>query len=100
MKSYRLTPKAEDDLFTIWTYIASDNLDAADRLEAEFFSACQRVAVKPDLGHFRRDLTNKPVRFFAVRGAYLIVYDPATEPLEVLRVLHGARDISWILEIE
>src|SRR5271157_5621313 len=100
MKSYRLTPKAEDDLFTIWTYIASDNLNAADQLEAELFDACQRLADKPDLGHFRRDLTEKPVRFFPVRRTYLIVYDPAKEPVEVLRVLHGARDVSWHLETE
>lgn len=98
MKSYRLTPAAEDDLFTIWIFIAEDNLPAADRVEADIFDACQRVAQKPDLGHFRRDLTDKPVRFFAVRGTYLIVYDPDTSPLEVLRVLHGARDAPTELE--
>jgi plasmid stabilization system protein ParE len=98
MKPYRLTPKAEDDLFSIWTYIASDNVDAADSLEAELFKAFERIADKPDLGHFRRDLTEKPVRLFPVRGTYLIVYDPTSEPLEVLRVLHGARDVSGQLE--
>ena len=72
MKSYRLTPAAEDDLFDIWSYIAPDNLDSADRLESEILDTCQRLAEWPDLGHFRRDLTDKPVRFFAVRGTYLI----------------------------
>jgi plasmid stabilization system protein ParE len=98
MKSYRLTLAAEDDLFEIWTTIASDNAVEADRLEADLLSACQRVAGRPDLGHFRRDLTDKPVRFFTVRETYLIVYDPATEPLEVLRVLHGARNVPAQLE--
>jgi plasmid stabilization system protein ParE len=28
MKSYWLTPAAEDDLFEIWSYIAADNCDA------------------------------------------------------------------------
>jgi plasmid stabilization system protein ParE len=68
MKAYRLTLKAENDFFTIWSRIAPDNLDAADRLEIEFFNAFQRIAERPDLGHFRRDLTEKPVRFFTVRG--------------------------------
>ena len=99
MKAYRLTSKAEGDLFTIWSFIAPDNLEAADRLEAEIFHACQQVADKPDLGHFRRDLTQKPVRFFTIRGTCLIVYDPAREPLEILRVLHGARDVSRSLEV-
>ncbi|MEO5801979.1 MAG: type II toxin-antitoxin system RelE/ParE family toxin [Verrucomicrobiota bacterium] len=94
MKSYRLTPAAEDDVFEIWRFIAEDNLSAADRLETDLLNACQRLAERPDLGHFRRDLTDKPVRFFAVRDTYLIVYDPASEPLEVVRMLHGARDVS------
>jgi antitoxin ParD1/3/4 len=100
VKAYRLTPKAEDDIFTIWTYRALENSDAADRLETELFDACQRLAERPDLGHFRRDLTDKPVRFFAVRGTYLIVYDPSSQPLEVHRVLHGARDVFSHLETE
>jgi plasmid stabilization system protein ParE len=100
MKPYRLTPKAEDDLFTIWTHIASDNLDAADRLETEIFDACQRVAERPDLGHFRRDLTGKPVRSFAVLRTYLVVYDSGSQPLAILRVLHRARDVLSQLESE
>ncbi len=35
MKSYRLTPAAENDLFEIWTSVAGDNPDAANRVEAE-----------------------------------------------------------------
>jgi plasmid stabilization system protein ParE len=92
VKPFRLTPKAKDDLFDIWSYIAPTNLEAADRLENEVMQTCERLADRPDLGHFRRDLTEKPVRFFPVRGTYLVVYDPAAEPLEVLRVLHAARD--------
>ena len=98
MKPYRLTPAAEDDLFDVWLYIAPDNVVAADILETNIFQACQKLADRPDLGHFRRDLTDKPVRFFLVRDYYLIVYDPASEPLEVLRVLHGARDVAAELD--
>ncbi len=95
---YLLTPAAVDDLFDIWTFIASDNLAAADRLEDDLLGACKRVAAHPDIGHSRQDLTDKPVRFFPVRGTYLIVYDPISKPLEVLRVLHGARDVGIQLE--
>jgi plasmid stabilization system protein ParE len=98
MGSFRFTPAAEDDLFDIWSFIALDNPLAADRLQSDLQAACQRVADKPDLGHWRRDLTDKPVRFFTVRHTYLIVYDPASEPLAVIRVLHGARDASAHLE--
>ena len=98
MKSYRLTPLAEDDLFEIWTFIACDNLTEADSLQAEILIACQKVAEKPDLGHFRRDLTDKPVRFFCVHRNYLIVYEPKSDPIQIIRVLHGARDSTTELE--
>lgn len=95
MKEYCLTPAAEDDLFEIWSFIANDNPTAADKLESDFFNAFKKLADKPDLGHFRRDLTDKPVRFFPVRGTYLVVYDPdpASQPLVIIRLLHGARDV-------
>jgi plasmid stabilization system protein ParE len=98
MKAYCLTPAAEEDLFEIWSFIARDNLAAADRLESDFFNAFLQLADKPDLGHFRRDLTNKPVRFLSVRGTYLIVYDPVSKPLEIMRLLHGARDM--VIELQ
>ena len=94
MNPYRLTPAAEDDLFEIWRFIASDNPAAADQLEADIFAACQKIADCPGLGHFRKDLTKRPVRFLAVRAHYLVVYDPGIEPLAIIRVLHGAQDVS------
>ena len=76
MKPYRLTLEAELDILDIWTYVASDNLSAADKLEADILQGCQHVANRPDLGHFRKDLTDKPLRCYTVRGVYLVVYDP------------------------
>jgi antitoxin ParD1/3/4/toxin ParE1/3/4 len=29
--------------------------------------------------------------------SYLIVYDPLTKPLEIIRVVHGARDLEVLL---
>lgn len=55
------------------------------------------LATQPELGHRRKDLTSKPVRFWCVYS-YLIVYDPATRPLEVVRILSGYRDITELLK--
>jgi len=33
MSSYQFTPQAIEDLFEIWSYIAGDDLDAANRVE-------------------------------------------------------------------
>ena len=68
---------------------------SADAVVCEgLLEACQQVADGPDLGHWRHDLTNKPVRFFTVRGTYLIAFDPASVPLEVVRIFHGAQDVA------
>jgi plasmid stabilization system protein ParE len=54
------------------------------------------LAQNPRLGHKRSDLTSHPVLFFTVYS-YMIVYRPGM-PLEIVRVLHGNRDLKRILE--
>ena len=45
------------------------------------------------------DLTPLPVRFWVVQpySNYLIVYDPEKKPLQIIRILHGARDLPSLL---
>jgi antitoxin ParD1/3/4/toxin ParE1/3/4 len=57
------------------------------------------LAGNPQLGHKRDDLTRKAVRFWSVY-AYLVIYDPRIQPLHILRVLSGYRDIGTILEVD
>jgi plasmid stabilization system protein ParE len=95
MSSYLLTPQAEEDLFAVWSFIAQDNLEAADRVEAQIYAACGFLTSAPQAGHIRRDLTARPVRFWTVPRFpnYVVVYDPDSSPLRIIRVLHGALDI-------
>src|ERR1700676_1873391 len=99
MSRYQLTPQAADDLFEIWCYIASDDPDSADRVETAVHLACSFLVDTPLAGHIREDLTSLPLRFWLVQPFrnYLVVYDPATKPLQVIRILHPARNISLIL---
>jgi plasmid stabilization system protein ParE len=62
----------------------------------EITAAMRLLASHPDAGHLRRDLTPLPVKFWSV-FSYLIVYDPAAEPLAIARVFHGRRDVRTIL---
>jgi len=94
MKGYELSPEALADLQEIWGYIAGDNPAAADALEADIYKACLLLAKSPRLGHKRPDLTDEPVLFWPVRGQYLVIYQPATQPLKVARILHAARNLS------
>jgi len=93
MNGYELSPEALADLQEIWVYIAGDNPAAADKLEADIYQACELLARNPRLGHKRPDLTDEPVLFWPVRGRYLVIYQRATQPLKIARILHAARDL-------
>ena len=97
MRKAVYSPEARLDLLEIWEYIARDNLDAADRVEEQIKQAVLMLAQNPELGHFRRDLTSKSVRFWPVHS-YLIIYNPATDPLEIVRILSGYLDVASILK--
>jgi len=97
MADHIYSPEARLDLLEIWEFIARDNLDAADRVEQEIRQAVEMLARNPGLGHLRRDLTSRPVRFWSVYS-YLIVYEPNARPLEVVRILSGYRDVAALLK--
>ena len=99
MSDYRLTPFARADIFEIWSYIARDSVDAAERVEQAIYDACALLAQRPWSGHVRRDLTNRPLRFWTLvrYPNYMIVYRPAEKPLQVVAVLHGKRSIGSVL---
>ena len=98
MPAFRLTPDAIDDLDAIWSFIFVDNPEAADAVEHEVRSACAMLAKEP-LGRVRPDLTALPVRFWTLARypKYIVVYKTDTRPLEIIRVLHGNRNIKAIL---
>jgi len=99
MKHYQFTPQAVDDLFEIWSYIAGDSVEAANRVEDAVYKACAFLAAGPLRGTTREDLTKLPLRFWTVLAFpnYIVVYDPASAPIQIIRILHGTRDILAIL---
>lgn len=92
MKRFKLSTEAASDIREIWSYIAADSVKAARKVRLALFDACQRLAENPRIGHVREDLTDQPVLFWPV-GSYLIIYDPQSRPLSIVRVVHGARDV-------
>ena len=96
MRRFRLSPEAARDIRDIWSYIANDSIPSARRVRLLIFDACQKLAEHPRMGHPRTDLTEKPVLFWPV-GSYLIIYNPSPRPIEIVRVLHGARDVPSLI---
>ncbi len=97
MRRYTLAPAAARDLVEIWRYIQKESSrSTAERVETVIREKMVLLAGEPGAGHLRRDLTSADVRFFPVYS-YLIVYRPGTKPLQVVAILHGARDVARLL---
>jgi plasmid stabilization system protein ParE len=97
---FQLTSQAIEDLDAIWWAIAEDNRDAAERVEIEILATCHRLARHPRMGTKRQDITMLPVRLWTITKFpnYVIVYRPETNPLQVVAILHGKRDLKGVLK--
>lgn len=95
MASYQLSPDALTDLENVWSYIGLDNPDAADRVLEAVHQTVRLLSRSPELGVIRRlPSSDLLIRSMTVRRYpnYIIYYHPASDGVQVLRVLHGARD--------
>ena len=88
-------PEAESDLDEIWWYIAQDSPHNADRFLDRIQERCLALADFPQMGTSRDELKaglrSQPV------GNYLIFYFPLEDGVDIVRVLHGSRDIESLL---
>jgi len=89
-----LTPSANRDLAEIWMFIAADNPaqadDFIDLIDAKF----QNLSRQPGLGRRREELVGG-LRSFPV-GRYVIFYLQVQDCLQIVRILHGARDLDAV----
>ena len=87
---YRLRPKAERDIYGIMSYIGGHNPRAALDWQDELFRTFAMLAEMPEAG-VRRVTSKQTFRLFP-KGNYLIFYGVAEAGIEIIRVLHAARD--------
>ena len=88
------------DINDIADYIARDSLAAADRFVDAVGDAFERLAEMPGMG-VRREFNNPRLagmRMWPVTGfsKHLIFYRATETRLEVIRVLHGSRDLETL----
>ena len=98
MPHVRRRPLAETDILEIWDFIADDNPAAADRWVDQLDAQFQMLATQPKLGRARNELAPR-VRCFPV-GRYVVFYVPRDDGIDVVRVLHSARDIDAVFHPE
>ena len=87
-----ITPAAKSDLDEIADYIAEDNPERARSFIREIVVHCHRIAERPGIGRKRPDL--RPDMRSVPHGRYIIFYRNIADGAEIVRVLHGARDVG------
>jgi len=85
-------PEAENDIEEIWLYIAQDNPENADRFLDEIEETSRKLLQFTNMGR-NRDELYPGLKSFPV-GKYIIFYLPISGGLEIVRILHGMRDID------
>jgi plasmid stabilization system protein ParE len=96
-RRFVLTEEAETHLLEILDHVATKSETGAVRVRDAIYEAIERLAQMPGIGHTREDLTDRAVKFWSVYS-YLLVYDPASQPLTIIAILHSARDVRRLLD--
>ncbi len=94
-----LTPLAKSDLKEILLDIADDSPDAAERLRAEFYEGLKSLSRSPGVGHYHEELLNRKYRFWNFYS-YIVAYVWEARPIQVISVVHGARDLAVFFTAE
>lgn len=90
------TPRAEQDLLEIWYYIALDNPERATRYLKQLEQTLHTIAAMPHMGKQRPEL--HPNIRSVIHEHYVIFYRLMQEGVEIVRVLHTARDMSTLVK--
>jgi plasmid stabilization system protein ParE len=86
----------EGDLREIRDHISKDSSESARRMMVRFVKAFRLLAQRPELGHTREDLPVPALRFWPI-GSYLVIYLAEKQPIEIVAVVHGARDVPSVI---
>ncbi len=95
MKSYRISSLARLDLDEIRDFIANDKPDAARRWLKKTMDQFRWLAANPLSGQARDDIL--PNLRCLSHGNYVIFFRLRQDSLEIVRVLHGTRDMPGLL---
>jgi toxin ParE1/3/4 len=98
MNRFRISPCARDDLDQAWDYIAVDNPMAATKWLAELSKKFALLSRNPLLCEECRQLGGDLRRLSA--GSYVVFYRVQSSGIEIVRVIHGARDIDFLFRDE
>lgn len=91
-----ITKAAFDDLTEIAAYVALDSLRRADQLVDELERKCFELSDRPLTWPLLADPRNSAFRR-RLHAGYLIVYLVSDNQVEIVRIIHSARDYPSLL---
>ncbi|MBI2503037.1 MAG: type II toxin-antitoxin system RelE/ParE family toxin [Candidatus Latescibacteria bacterium] len=101
-RSLSIRPQADRDIDALFVYLAQDNPDAADRFLSAVQEAFELLVEMPQIGSLQqfdhqalKDLRRWPVKGFE---KHLIFYQLIVNRIEIVRVLHAARDLGTLFD--
>jgi toxin ParE1/3/4 len=94
----RRLPRAIRDVDEIWQWIGAEDVVAAERWSRRIVTATDRLTEFSNSGTPRPEL-GPGVRSVVV-GRYLVLYRIGPDSVDIVRVVHGARDLSSLLGSE
>lgn len=92
MSGYFVSPRAQADLDETWLYIALDRPAAADRVIDRLIEHFAVLAANPGIGEECPKLA-LGLRQSSVSN-YVVLYRDRPSRIEIVRVIHSARDIE------
>lgn len=94
MSRVRLSSRSEADLHSIWNHIGIEH-DRPPQATAQIDSIHHKIeilATQPELGERRDDL--RPGLRSSTVGSYVVFYFPLSDGIEVVAIIHSARDVE------
>jgi len=89
---------AETDLIDIFKYIQKDNPSAAVKQLERFDKSISQLSKSPYLGVVPKDDRLKRMGYrILIIDKYLVFYVVKTNTVQIRRVIHGARQYSFLL---
>lgn len=100
MSQFELSEPAKGDLRAIWLDVAADSDRRADKVIDYLLDVCDTLARNPKLGEVWGS-RHPGLRFFpAAANKYVMFFLPTDFGVQIVRVIHGHRDLANLIPHE
>lgn len=96
LRRIEIAERALNDLEEIWLHLSETSEKNADKILRQITDKFQKLLSFPEMGKERNDLL-VGLRIFPT-GKFMIFYQRVDPGIEIVRVVHGSRDIRQVFD--